>query len=450
MQYNQTEKGQVRIGNWLEELKLKEDTGIRFYPDPNKKENGVLSKARCIVHTDQMNPRDYISTTQLTLREPKKDPTYLVVEKVGPRYKRFENTIKAEIEENLKTKSDLAFQESRRLSYATETKDFLQKQGFTPSLKENDYRVRVPTKTSSYSTDTAVTIYSHAVSHPAGKVDFPMTFVGAKNPFLKNTSFSADIKREDIALRTETSERPMPLTTVTEFKSLMKWRNRLIQHIRTMLSKRQSNNNNHHYSSNTSNSKSTVYMGAATIYLIGCFSSFLSSSSSTTTTNNNNNNNDNTMSITEFDRLLFNQCDSFQCGPNERYALLSALDRDSSGFISVPELISIIKQPLTPHRVELIKMFYTELDNIQEGYVRFEYLQERYSTTSTSPSTATSLGATYRQALMDFVTQENNEDYQFQVITFDDFYLFFSYVASEIETEDQFEMILKQAWEIEN
>jgi hypothetical protein len=115
MQYNQTGRGQVRVGNWLEELKLKEDTGIRFYADPSKKESSLLTKSRCIEHSARTDPKEYVSISHSTLRNPKADSSYQKLDYIGLRFKRFESTMKQEIEEKVQQQTMNAFQESRRL-----------------------------------------------------------------------------------------------------------------------------------------------------------------------------------------------------------------------------------------------------------------------------------------------------------------------------------------------
>ena len=51
IQYNQTSKSQhVRIGNWFEELKLKEDTGERYFPPQQDKKSTLLSKVITNIH----------------------------------------------------------------------------------------------------------------------------------------------------------------------------------------------------------------------------------------------------------------------------------------------------------------------------------------------------------------------------------------------------------------
>lgn len=195
MSYNTSTNGQsVRIGNWFEELKLKQETGIRFYPSPKDRETSLLTKARCITHTDQVLAKDYTTITRTTVIDPKTHPEYGNYKpKVGPRQQRLENTLKQMVEDEIEKKAAQDFQESRKFGYSTLSQESFTKENFTPTLKVNDATMRFPTRNANYSTDTAVTYYSHAVSDPNGKVSFPTTFVGSINPFRKNGCFSVDI-----------------------------------------------------------------------------------------------------------------------------------------------------------------------------------------------------------------------------------------------------------------
>ena len=239
MTYNQAaHSGQVRIGNWFEELKLKEETGIRFYPSPKDKKNSLLTKARCIVHTDQVLPKDYTTVNRESLKIPQNHPEYhgpvRGPKAMGPRRLLLERAIKSEVEEEFSAKEKSNFEETRKIDYTSLNKASFAKLNFTPSLKENDASSRIPTKSAAYITEPPVTYYSHSVQH--GKANnFPCTFVGSTNPFKKSAAFSADIRKELVAPLAETNQRPRPLPTLLELRAMTDLRSRLIAQVQKLL-----------------------------------------------------------------------------------------------------------------------------------------------------------------------------------------------------------------------
>lgn len=399
MQYNQTGRGQVRVGNWFEELKLKEDTGIRFYPEPSKRENSLLTKSRCIEHSARLDPKEYISVTNATLRDPKKDASYLVVDNVGPRFRRFERTAKQDIEENVKQQTIRDFNESRRVAYESEAKATMSKPGFTASLKENDFSIRIPTRNSNYSTDRAVTFYSHAVDTSPNEVPFPMSFVKSVNPFRKNCVFSADIETEVIAARTETFERPQSLPTVREYKTLIALRSRLIDHGKRVIEE---------------NTGRRPYYGQTVRFIIEILARHEEEAETD-------------ISVVEND--LYQHLGGYQLSPSERYALMSAYDKHAKGSIPIYDFAVLFKRTPVPRRMELIGFFYSVVDPDNLGKVNVDDLRSRVSRSNT-----------HADNFLTFMSTASNE------FTIDDFYDFYIYVSSEIDNEDLFEEIMKEAW----
>ncbi len=164
--YNLSTKGEnVRIGNWFEEIRLKQDTGIRFYPDIKDKKGSLMTQSRCITHTEQTLPKDYSSNTRDTIVVPQKHADYRDKKTAqGPRASRMEEKIRSEIEKEYKARELNDFNETRKTNYATATKDSFGDNSFVPTLRENDPTLRIPTRTSNYSTDPAITYYSHMVN----------------------------------------------------------------------------------------------------------------------------------------------------------------------------------------------------------------------------------------------------------------------------------------------
>ncbi|RYG62424.1 hypothetical protein EON64_17870, partial [archaeon] len=238
--YNQSANGQsVRIGNWFEELKLKEDTGIRYYAPPKAQKSLNLTQQRCIDHTERLEPKNYNTITRETLIDPRNHPTASQVRStVGPRQRRLEATIKDEVEYEIRQKEAAEYKESRLVDYSTTGRASFTRSGFKESLRLDDPGARVNTRTSSYATDSAITIYSHALKNTNERVHFPATFVGSTNPFSRHNAFSADIANDVLARRTETYERPRTLPTLKEFKYLKTLREKLLKESRGIVGER--------------------------------------------------------------------------------------------------------------------------------------------------------------------------------------------------------------------
>ena len=118
--YNLAGSGNVRIGNWFEEQRLEKETGIRFAPDPQDRASSLMTKDRCIIHTEQTLPKDYVSTMSVEIIDPKTHPTYLPpTASVGPRRLAMEQRMKQEISDDFKQKDLDAFNETRVTDYSS-------------------------------------------------------------------------------------------------------------------------------------------------------------------------------------------------------------------------------------------------------------------------------------------------------------------------------------------
>lgn len=402
--YNTALNGQsVRIGNWFEEQKLKEETGVRYYPSPKDRATSLLTKSRCITHTDQILPKDYTTVTKTTIIDPKTHPEYGNARtKLGPRQQRLENTLKQMVDEEVERKTTAEFKESRKFAYGTLTHESFSKDNFTPTLKLNDRTVRHPTKNTNYSTDTAVTFYSHALNDPTARVAFPTTFVGSINPFRKNGFFSADIEKHTLARRTETYERPKPLPTVLEFKTLTNLRSRLLNRAGQVLKET--------YGFIEPGAKVRVVLNT----LLGPDSDFLSPD--------------------EVEDILRKEMGDFVLTEADRDALLSAYDMNNNRRISIGDMCLFIKRTPAPRRLELIHYVFDMLDSRQEGIVSCEALKELMRKNG---SPHLKFCYEYMESINPDVHEFNNED-------------FFDYctdISSEIEDDDQFERFMKGAFE---
>lgn len=410
MQYNQTSKGQsVRIGNWFEELKLKEDTGIRFYPNPKAKDSSLLTKERCIVHTEQMDPRDYTSVSRASIIDPRKHPdSKYTTQAVGPRKMRFETTVKKMIEDDVQQRNKSDFEQSRKLSYSTTNGETFFKPGFANSLRDNDIDVRLPTRNTDYSTDDAITIYSYKVQDTTEKVDFPTTFVGSMNPFRKNCVFSADIEKDVFSTRTETAERPKPLPTVQDFKNLLQIRTNLLHTARRML---------------TESLGRSPDPGATVRMIIGELSASKAHH----------------LPIEDVEDLLRNRFEGFTLTDSDRIAMLRAYDLTNMDSIAMEDFRLLFKRTPSPRRMELIGYFYSLIEAPYEGS------SEQATFLDTIEMRLKVANVPVHPLAKAFLLQLRNAG----VVdcSANHFFNYYVEASSELEQDERFEELLKTTWE---
>jgi hypothetical protein len=403
--YNRSLGESVRIGNWFEENKLKEETGIRYYADPTDRQTSLLTKSRVISHTDQILPKDYVSVTRSTVIDPRTHPEYGNQNpRVGPRQQRLELSLRKMVDEEVERKTTADFKESRKFAISTVSKDsFGGPKSFTPTLKLNDRTVRLPTQSANYSTDTAVTYYSHAISDPNVNVSFPTTFVGSINPFRKNNLFSADIRSKVITMRTETNERPKPLPTVREFKTLNSLRSKLMSKAGEELQKL----------------KGIVDPGAKIRYIVDMLISP----------------DCDYLVLTDLEKLIYGHLDGLQLNESERVALLSAFDIHDNHRISVGDTCLFFKRTPSPRRLEVINYFFNQIDMLHDGSnVPIQALKNLLKKN----------GSKYLSGCIDYFDYVNAETQDFSI---EDFFDYCTDISSEIENDEEYEQTMKDMFD---
>ena len=387
----------MRIGNWFEEIRLKQDTGIRFYPDIKDKKGSLMTQSRCITHTEQTLPKDYSSNTRDTIVVPQKHADYRDKKTVqGPRASRMEEKIRSEIEKEYKARELNDFNETRKTNYATATKDSFGNNSFVPALRENDPTLRIPTRTSNYSTDPAITYYSHMVNQSDGHVSFPASFVGSTNPFKKSAAFSSDIVREQVSKRTETNERPKPLPTLLEFRCLNNFRERIVQAAQR------------HVGGVDGHSD-----GRGVRHLVDTLW--------------NNQTSTEVITFNAFEDSVCGLFPGFSVSEEERRALLSAFDTRSDYNLSLSELTSFIRKTPSPRRLELIDIFYSLMDPQTTGAISVDNIRALVKPNKRLSAFMAAMSST-------------------SSVSVDDFFDFYIDLSAEVSSDDLFEALLVETW----
>ena len=97
--YNKNELDQIRLGNWQEELALKETTGFNRGPKPGDSQFRGSYAQRVIEHTERTEPADYKSTAHGTHIHPSEFKTFIPLAKHGKREAMLQQTFREAIDE---------------------------------------------------------------------------------------------------------------------------------------------------------------------------------------------------------------------------------------------------------------------------------------------------------------------------------------------------------------
>lgn len=235
MAYNQSANNQnVRVGNWYEELRLQEVTGIRYFPDPKNKKAGAITGARCFVHTEQTLPKDYRSTASSEYPDPKSRPEAgWSLAGTGPRQRMKERELRGKSDTTYDSERLKELKESMIVDYRSEATIKLGKADFVPSLRDKDPNMRYFTNHASYLFEKPITVYSDLVEK-GGNMSFPCSFVCSSHPFRKNNLFTID-PRTSVKQQAECYEHPQALPTAGDYQRLQNLKSRLINHVCSML-----------------------------------------------------------------------------------------------------------------------------------------------------------------------------------------------------------------------
>jgi len=408
-----------KAGNWYEEIVLEHTTGIKYYPDPKDRSKQLLTKDRCIVHTERLDPKEYRSNTQLTIIDPSTHPdrlTDLQNRNIGPKKAAMEAKMRADVENNYKSTQALNQQETRKVNYQSVNSESFNIPGFKPKLIENDPTLRIQTKNADYATDNAITYFSDSLYN--GKdINFPVTFTNSQNPFRKSSAFSADTRLEPFARNCETNERPAPMPTYVDFRALQTLRKKMIKQSQYFLA-------------------SSKCPGLAVRRIMGCLWSIAER--------------------LERDNIPVDvMADTFKSeldvdiNEDEKKSILRAYDLDSSGLVSAPEFANLIRISLSQRRLELVGIFYSLLERASAA-ISLDSLAEG------SPAVTKKIISLYFHPSIESGSLEylltnlgvGGEDPDSTPISIDDFADYYACVSAEIEDNATFEGVMRRSWNV--
>jgi Ca2+-binding EF-hand superfamily protein len=126
--------------------------------------------------------------------------------------------------------------------------------------------------------------------------------------------------------------------------------------------------------------------------------------------------------------------------------ILACIDRDGSGQVTYSELLRELRGVLNPRRLDLVKLAFTRFDKSGDGQVDFQDLVNVFDA-SKHPDVKSgkiSEKAAFDQFLANFELYGDKDG----VITLDEFVEYYRWVSSNIDKDDYFELMIRNAWHI--
>lgn len=391
-------------GNWFEEQVLEATTGVRFYSDPKDRQAQLLTKARCIEHSDQMDPKEYKSVMSTCITNQLEHKNYKTLQdKVGPRATLLEAQMKKQVNDEFAKKQSDEYNENRKVSYMSDAMECYNKPNFTPSLDVKNPYSRVQTYNADYCTETPITYFSDAVKN--GTANFPATFVTSGNPFKKSSAFSAHIVKDPLIRRAESNERPRPLPTIREFGILREMRKRLFSHLSSL--------------------ETSGVAGRIVRIIVDNVWRLASGGGG----------NAGIIHIETLVNGLFSDF-NFTVSKQERSAILMAYDVNSNNQVSLADFTDYIRGSLSPRAAELVDIVLTTIataeSSYSEGYVSESVIMAMYSP----------VGPNSLDVLLSSLHVSEGQ------VAVDDFFEYYTDVLAELDTNQQFEALIRASWGI--
>lgn len=399
-------------GNWVEELRLLDETGVRYFPSQKDKSSSLLTRDRVITHSERVAPKDYSTTIRDTYKTPNENEEYKIWKsnsRLGPRelllQSKLKNLANKEITEEKIQRSN---QESK-VDYSTTHKTSFMKDNFSESLKVNCSSI--DTKYRSYVDDAPITIYSHTLSK-SEPFPFPASFVCSNNPFAKTVAFSEDFQRPNLEKRAETFERPNPFPTVFEHQLLAQFRSQILSRIRYML-----NNNNKIDGRSIRQFVNTIWRIESSDYpLYATLDDFIEY-------------------LAEFDYIPHS---------NELSAICNAFGGKYTDKINLSEICAYFRKNPSSYRLELINFVFKRLiDGSSSNVLDLTTFKNKFS------------GENFDNISEDFTFIHNcsssiesisGNAQSIKAFTANDFFDYYIDLSSEVDDDNTFERILTGSW----
>jgi Ca2+-binding EF-hand superfamily protein len=128
-------------------------------------------------------------------------------------------------------------------------------------------------------------------------------------------------------------------------------------------------------------------------------------------------------------------------GPDQSFL---SIDRDKSGNVDVDEFLIGIKGDLNERRRSFVQMAFDILDVDRSGEISIDEMMSKYDFRSNPDVVAGR--KTIKQAAKEFMSHwEKDGD---ETITYDEFEDYYKGISASIDTDDYFELMIRNAWRI--
>jgi Ca2+-binding EF-hand superfamily protein len=130
--------------------------------------------------------------------------------------------------------------------------------------------------------------------------------------------------------------------------------------------------------------------------------------------------------------------------PAQKNSLFQFFDRDNSGTVSYDEFVRGVRGDMNDFRVNWVMQAFDILDKDKSGIISIEELASTYDV-SQNPAVRSGK-VTAREAIQNFMAQwDNNRD---GTVTKEEFIEAYQWVSSSIDSDDYFELMMRNAWHI--
>ena len=150
------------------------------------------------------------------------------------------------------------------------------------------------------------------------------------------------------------------------------------------------------------------------------------------------------LSLAEFKKAMKEM--NMNLSDSELRMLFDHFDQDSSGSIDFEEFIQGVRDPLTPRRLNLVKMAYGKLDKDGNGIVDAAEVATMYD--ATRHPDVLSGSRTAEDVLTEFLDTFDVGGVKDGMVTQQEFINYYTNLGANIDNEDYFELMIRNAWHI--
>jgi len=425
--YNKKGKNATRIGNWVEELALKDQTGHDRYEnwtdEPGKrhargggKPGSKFNGNRIVAHQDCQDPKDYKSIASFD--DPKDNQEFKIESNVGPRERRRLQLLEAQAKEIVdapKEQRPMPMSTTSRDTFVKPSEDIVQQRvkpvprgrggdasktvhrtydGKSFSEVEAEAKENMPR--GDYMSQVPVTLYSQNLTK------FNLSAANGANPFARSTTFTNDISDSTKRHAEGADGNGMGAgglgVTANEFSAFDTVKNTILKR------------------SGTGGTRAITRV----LRLM-------------------DDNGNKKLDKDEFVGGL----QTFGIDEKIAKTVFPVFDRDNSGSVDIGEFLRTIRGPMNQRRKDLVMMAYDMLDVTGDGLVTFEDIKQAYDV-SCQPEVLQGI-ITEQEALEKFMEQWE-VGVADGIVTVEEFLEYYNDLSCNIEDDDYFELMIRNAW----